>query len=296
MRLNGVLVCWVTAWLAATGLARAEDSLPLQDLGRCRLQEATWLDGDSFPVILPDGRTVTIRLYGVDCFETNVQGDDSNARRLRDQRRWFGIADIEVAQDYGEAAKQLVAELLAEPFMIHTAFADGRGDPQFKRYYGFVTLSDGRDLSEVLVQLGLARAFGVSRSRPDGSSAEEWKARLADLELQASKRGVGAWAETDWERLPQERSDLRKEEAELALVMGASKVQDGETVDVNTAARDELMRLPGIGEVTAVAIIEGRPFLRVEDLRRVRGIGAATLEKLRPHVRVDQEQSSASPP
>jgi competence ComEA-like helix-hairpin-helix protein len=296
MRLNGLLGCGGAAWIIAAGVALGVDSPELQDLGPCRFRAEPWADGDSFPVIREDGREVTIRLYGVDCFETNVQGDDSNARRLRDQRRWFGITDIEAAKEFGEEGKRFVEQHLAQPFWVHTAFADGRGDPKFRRYYAFVTLADGRDLSEVLVQVGLARAFGVSRSRPDGTPAEEWKARLADLELQASKRGLGAWAKTDWERLPEERRQLRKEEAELALVMGTAKVRPGVTVDVNQAARDELMRLPGVGEVTALAIIEERPFLRVEDLGRVRGIGEATLQKLRPHVRVGREETSGSSP
>lgn len=61
-------------------------------------------------------------------------------------------------------------------------------------------------------------------------------------------------------------------------------------VNVNTASADELMRLPGIGPSKAAAILatrgrlSGQRFGRVEDLLRVRGIGRATLRKLRPLV------------
>jgi competence protein ComEA len=61
-------------------------------------------------------------------------------------------------------------------------------------------------------------------------------------------------------------------------------------VNVNTATADELMRLPGIGPSKAAAILAlrarmtGQRFARVEDLLRVRGIGRATLRKLRPIV------------
>ncbi len=65
----------------------------------------------------------------MDCLECNVAGDDSNARRLRDERRWIGILDIAVAKGLGIAAKEKTAELLSRPFHNHTAFADGRGDP-----------------------------------------------------------------------------------------------------------------------------------------------------------------------
>jgi competence ComEA-like helix-hairpin-helix protein len=58
------------------------------------------------------------------------------------------------------------------------------------------------------------------------------------------------------------------------------------TIDPNAASRAAWDRLPGIGPVTAIAIIEHRrargPFRGPEDLLDVRGIGPRTLEKLRP--------------
>lgn len=66
-------------------------------------------------------------------------------------------------------------------------------------------------------------------------------------------------------------------------------------VDINRASREELMRLPGIGAVLADRILADRqangPFRRVEDLTRIRGIKARTLEKLRPYVRVGEEST-----
>lgn len=70
-----------------------------------------------------------------------------------------------------------------------------------------------------------------------------------------------------------------------ARVPGVRKIQPGEPpIDVNTADAAELQRLPGVGPVTAGAIIAGRPYRSVEELDRVRGIGPKTLEKLRPFV------------
>ena len=63
-------------------------------------------------------------------------------------------------------------------------------------------------------------------------------------------------------------------------------------VDVNTASAEELKQLPGVGPKMSQSIIEARskePFRSVEDLRRVRGIGVKTLERLRPHVTVQAE-------
>ncbi len=63
-------------------------------------------------------------------------------------------------------------------------------------------------------------------------------------------------------------------------------------VYLNTATVDDLRRLPGIGEKRANAIVAlrsrlGGRFRAVEDLLKVKGIGRATLRRLRPLVRLD---------
>jgi len=252
----------------------------------CVLVETEWADGDSFAVRLPDGKEQTIRLYGADCLEMHVNGDDSNARRLRDQRRYFGIDDILLAKSFGEAAKSETRRVLAQPFTVYTTFADGRGDGRFERIYGIVETAEGKNLSEWLVSQGLARAFGVVRQLPDGTSGGEWRQQLADLELVAARAGRGAWAKTDWEKLANIRKQARDEIAELEAAKGTRKAVEGRPVDLNHAARDELMSLPGVGEKTALNIIEARPFDSVADLDRVNGIGPALLLKIRAFVSV----------
>jgi DNA uptake protein ComE-like DNA-binding protein len=274
IRLAAFLICL----LPALGFSQ------LRKLENCVLVETGWSDGDSFQIKTPDGKTQTIRLYGVDCIEMHVQGDDSNARRLRDQRRYFGINDISVAKTQGEAAKAATAKWLDKPFTVHTTFADGRGDGRFSRVYGFVKTADGSNLSELLVSQGLARAFGVVRQLPDGTAGDEWMEQLKDLELTAARAGRGAWKHTDWEKLPAARKEARHEIAELDQVRGNAKARENQPVDINSAARDELMTLPSVGEKTANEIIGARPFAKVADLNRVPGIGPATLKKIEPFV------------
>lgn len=290
---NTLIRCVLGVWLFALWLTLNGHAQDLESFPNCTLINEPWADGDSFPVRFPDGEVRTVRLYGVDCLESQVEGSDSNARRLRDQRRWFGIPDMPTALDFGKRATTETQRQLSRPFTVHTAFADGRGDARFARIYGFVTTSAGTDLAEHLVSVGLARAFGVVRARPDGTRGDEWREQLKDRELKAAKAGVGAWQATDWDRLSEERRAARLEEAEIAELRspGAGRTPDA-PIDPNTASRDELLSLPGVGEVTALRIIEARPYQSVEDLLRVPGIGPKTLENLRAYLELTKPGSN----
>jgi competence protein ComEA len=64
--------------------------------------------------------------------------------------------------------------------------------------------------------------------------------------------------------------------------------ESSQRVRLNTANVQQLASLPGIGKVRAEAIVEYRSthgrYRTVDDLARVRGIGVATVERLRPLV------------
>ncbi len=61
-------------------------------------------------------------------------------------------------------------------------------------------------------------------------------------------------------------------------------------ININSASETELEELPGVGPVTAAAIIDYRtqngPFTTVDDLIDVSGIGPSTLEQIRPFATV----------
>lgn len=74
----------------------------------------------------------------------------------------------------------------------------------------------------------------------------------------------------------------------LQPVQAVSQAPESDTqgrLNVNTASMEELVALPGIGQVTATAIVEARvvsPFYFLEDLKTVPGIGDSKLDTIRP--------------
>ncbi len=111
--------------------------------------------------------------------------------------------------------------------------------------------------------------------RQPGSYILPWGARLADL--------IAAAGGTT--------TDAALELLNLAAPVGEASqwmvprlnTPSGDTrTSLNSATRQELERLPGVGPVMAERIASARPFHDIEELIRVKGIGKATMERLRP--------------
>jgi competence protein ComEA len=75
---------------------------------------------------------------------------------------------------------------------------------------------------------------------------------------------------------------------ELIEIDRASPLEARYLVDINSADWPEFAELPDVGETLARRIVESRAeageFKDHDDLKRVRGIGPLTLEKLRPYL------------
>jgi len=102
---------------------------------------------------------------------------------------------------------------------------------------------------------------------------------------------IGIWSESNPERIAEFRAKQRSEDQELKDIQSQvqkDRFSDG-LLDLNTASKEKLMFIKGVGPVLAESIIAGRPYKTVDDLLKVKGIGSKRLEKIRPYVVVGKE-------
>lgn len=86
-------------------------------------------------------------------------------------------------------------------------------------------------------------------------------------------------------------SEVRDQAAPTGATAGSSTGPRGSPVlDLNRAGQTELEQLPGVGPVTAAAIVAWRAqhgrFSTVAELQQVDGTGPKTYAQIAPHVRV----------
>jgi len=281
-------ILFLTAMLIFGGILQSY-AADLQMFSNARLVNNPANDGDSF-FVEADGKSFHVRLYFVDCPETSTSSK-TDAQRVREQTRYFGLSRAIRTIHFGNEAKTFVERILAKPFTVHTAFASALGRSAKGRVYGFIITAEGDDLGSLLVKNGFARTHGIGRETPNGIQRNEMIERLRDLETSAMLKRIGIWSESDPERIAEFRATQRSEDQELKELQSQVKkdsFSDG-LIDLNTASKEKLMVINRIGPVLAERIIAGRPYKTVDNLLKVKGIGSKKLEKIRPYVVVGKE-------
>ena len=296
---RAVLIIAAAAFIPATAQGAGKTSW--ETLEKCQLIDNPSNDGDSFHFRAQNSEYVG-RLYLVDTPEIG----GIRPAMLVDQAKYFGI-DVPETIEIGRKAKAFTQSKLAQPFTVITRLAAGLGQSKTGRYYVFVQTKDG-DLGELLVANGLARVHGTRAAPPGAKSATEEIQKLKDLEQQAKQAKRGGWNQSTGsaattsqpaatvsvplpatvqtpalvQTLPKRLTTTPTPVARTTrmpssifsspLPSPATAATAGK-LDINTASKEELEKIPGVGSGLSERIIAARPFRSADELKNVKGIG-----------------------
>lgn len=156
---------------------------------------------------------------------------------------------------------------------------------------GLIDLNSAKaDEIETLPGIGPATAKAIIDGRPYKTIDDLDKVKgLGPAKIAAIKDKVkiGEAAEPKGKAAAAETKTAAQEKEKAKTAAKTTTAAPGKKVNINTASKDELDALPGIGPVKAQAIIDGRPFKTLDSLKDVKGIGDVTFEKLKELITID---------
>jgi competence protein ComEA len=149
---------------------------------------------------------------------------------------------------------------------------------------------------ETLPGVGAATAKKITANRPYKSVDELSKAGLSAKSIDKIRPlvtvGSAAPAKEVATKAPAPPAAAKVTSEKAAPSSGKqaptapAKLAPGEKVNINTASQQQLEALPGIGPAKAKAIIGGRPYEKIEDIMKVKGIKEGVFNKIKDLITV----------
>ncbi len=146
-----------------------------------------------------------------------------------------------------------------------------------------------------LMLTNIAFAADTATQTTQEKAKEEAKKAKADEKKKAEEEKKAAKEEKKKEN---ETKKTTKEEKKTENVKAEEKKQDtketksdkkstpAKAINLNTASKEELKQIKGIGDVLADEIIKGRPYKTWDDVSKVKGIGEGRLKTLKEEAKL----------
>jgi competence protein ComEA len=128
----------------------------------------------------------------------------------------------------------------------------------------------------------LSKVKGISKGKMDTLKGMVTVGTPKGSQLPASPAVPAAPAST----LPAKAASALKALSGVEKQTVPLKLAPGDKVNINTAGKEKLEALPGIGPVKAQAIIDGRPYNAPEDIMKIKGIKEGSFNKIKEFITV----------
>jgi len=216
-----------------------------------------------------DGQVVEIELSTNVFYPVSLLGIDA-------PRQWGGHKDS--TYYFSDEAKAQLKELIKGKKLHLSGPNNEIPEHKFGRYYAYILAEDedGRitHINREMLLSGYAQYSSRARHTQDSVVAFRKYAEEAEYEE------LGMWKQKDSVGMVVQTKD-------------AAIIENLFPLNINTATQRELEYIPSVGPGKAKTIIDFRgqngSFGTLEDLLKIKGIGPATLEKLRPYITVNEE-------
>jgi competence protein ComEA len=163
----------------------------------------------------------------------------------------------------------------------------GKADPVAEGGSGKVNLNTADAAAlEDLPGIGAATAKAIIAARPLKSIDELEKIRGLGAARIAALRPLVTLGDEPAPAAAKVAAAKSATPKPAASTKAMPKTPAGQKVDINTADKDELDALPGVGPAKAQAIIESRPFKTIEDIMKVKGIKQGEFSKIKDLISV----------